>query len=234
MIRAARSVRRVRGACGARRMQRGVTLIELIVALGLAAALLGAVIVFVSDLAESRTRIERLSTRDRAIDAFMEVVEGAVATSVLDAVDGALAGDSRSCTIRSATVDPAPAIALDGRPFVPTTVTWFGFESGAGALQVRRGTGATESLPTEAYAMRLRYHDGRAWVDTFDAREHGRLPTAIEVSVWLSRPISDGAELSATGDDEIEPSGPPDRQRIIAVPDAAPAELLPDAPRRST
>lgn len=239
----------------------GVTLIELIVALGLAAALLGAVIVFVGDLSRAREHIERASNRDRAIDAFMDVVEGAVATSVLDAGDGAFVGDTRSCTIRSAAVDPVPAISPEGRPFTPTTMTWISFDAEAGALLVRRGTGASEPLPIEGSALRLRYHDGRDWVDSFDARQRGRLPTAIEVSIWLA-PASPSPETTASGsspssvppssswgaeddasqrtmddatpvDETAEPLSPPDRRRVIVVPDAAPAELLPAAPRRA-
>lgn len=225
----------------------GVTLLEVLVAMGLAAALLGAVIVFVGDLGHARERIEVRSARDRAIDSYLDAIEVAVASCVLDAGDDGFQGDSTTCTIPAATIDPSAALSSEGRVFVPAIISWFGFDEGDGSLLVRRGAGETEALAAEAARMRFRYHDGRAWVDAFDGRERGRLPSAIEVSIWAPlaarrtsppAPATNQTDAPPTmesgpfqGDAMDQSPGPPDRRRVIVIPDASPAELLPAAPR---
>lgn len=194
-----------------RRRTRGVTLIELLVALGLAAALLASVITFLRDLETSRDRIQERSGRDRGVDSFLDAIEIALATCVLDAVGAAgISGDAASCTIRSSTVEPALALAPSARPFPVATVAWFGFDEETGSLLLRRGAGAVDALPVGATALRVRYHDGSEWAESYDALERGRLPTAVDVSIDVE------------GDT---------RRRIIVVPDAAPAELMPAAGR---
>lgn len=241
---------------------RGVTLVELIVTLGLAAALLASVIAFLRDVETSRERIQARSTRDRGVDAFFDAIEGALATSTLDSVDGAagVTGNATSVTIRSSGVDPALALAPSPRPFVSATTTWFGFDDETQALQLRRGANALEALPVGATSLRLRYHDGAEWVESFDARERGRLPAAVEVRITMA-PTSTGlaersqdersefAEpLGADAADELDAPRPdiedrtPSfddaprsagavRRRVIVIPDAAPAELMPATAR---
>lgn len=240
--------------------RRGITIIELLVALALALMLITVLAVFLQDYGATRARIEHRSVRDRTVDALFDVMEGAVATSVLDAGDGGIAGDGRECTIHSAAVDPAKSAPPAGRPFAPATATWIGFDAADGSLLVRRGDGAAESLPLEGFALRFRYHDGTSWVDSFDSRALGRLPTAIEVSVWLDAPSGaaagaalapdpvndDGAAIegggaaiegraSIDGDAPIEddaPTATADRRRVIAIPDSAPAGIPPVAGSR--
>jgi prepilin-type N-terminal cleavage/methylation domain-containing protein len=107
---------------------------------------------------------------------------------------------------------------------------------------------AFSSLGGELYKVRFRYHDGAAWRESFDSLDAGRLPAAVEVAVWFDAPyaeqmMSQGvpgrteparsgrltfddtggfderayAELS---DLDLEAELPPDRIRVIVIPDA--------------
>lgn len=161
---------------------RGVTLVEVIIALGLALTLLATVFVFVQDLLRARDRIERMTARERSMDVFLEAVEQATISCVLDA--GGVDGDAMRCTIWSASTDPARLAMAGESPYPASVSTSFGFEEGDGSLRIRRGDGAEEALPAELFVIRFRYHDGFEWVDEFDGRLRRRLPAAIEISLW--------------------------------------------------
>ena len=123
-----------------------------------------------------------------------------------------------------------------------------GFGAGAPASLVRgEGRGASSgSIPA---VIRFRYHDGDAWLDQFDSVVRGALPRAIEVSLWWVREdealgevdllveagedgmpdageaesIEDRGETTGAGverEDLGGPSRPPDRVRVIPIPDA--------------
>src|SRR5699024_8856954 len=78
-----------------------------------------------------------------------------------------------------------------------------------GAVRATRWTGASGSGDSEVVSGRFsgcefRYFDGREWVEQFDSQSAGRLPAAVEVSLWFEGP-SEGRT--------------PDRRRVITVPD---------------
>jgi len=267
--RGARSPRNLR-----RRGARAITLVEVLLALGLALVLLSTVFIFVQDLVRARNRITTQSLRARAVDAFLESLEQAIAACMLDASGGAFVGTPTSCSVWSASTDPMGVFEAGAAPFPAAVRMTLGFEESDGSLRVRRGSGAEESLPAEAFALRFRYHDGTEWLDDFDGAERRRLPAAIEVSLWL-RPWPDGMRppwlpeptreedaaaaseergLAAfqvsqkpqisDGDSSTPPRASardsqtempvPDRMRIIAVPDSAPASLVPTLRRAGT
>lgn len=98
--------------------------------------------------------------------------------------------------------------------------------------------------------VRFRYHDGQSWRDAFDSLQAGRLPVAVEVAIWFDPWPSDLADAQAEATDDadlmapiaddaaedappLEPDArlrfdesipPPDRVRIIAIPDARAGE----------
>ena len=55
--------------------------------------------------------------------------------------------------------------------------------------------------------LRLRYHNGQQWQDSFDSIEEGGLPTAVLVEAWLHEGIMDASEADI----------PPDRRRVMTV-----------------
>lgn len=163
---------------------RGLTLVEVLIALGLAVVLLGTAFIFVNDLVRARERIERLSVRERSMDIFLDAVEQAIASCSLDAGDGGVVGDALHCSIWSASSDPGRLVRTGDSPFPASVSSEFGFEEGDGSLRIRRGDGPEEMLPAELVAARFRYHDGFEWVDEFDGAARRRLPAAIEVCFW--------------------------------------------------
>ena len=112
--------------------------------------------------------------------------------------------------------------------------------SGRGAS---RG-GSFHDLGAEVYKVRFRYHDGAIWRDSFDSLQADRLPTAIEVAIWFepwagaeeeeppptdnkaadAALTDDGAfdefEFAMESDFELAQDPPPDRLRVIVIPDA--------------
>lgn len=108
--------------------------------------------------------------------------------------------------------------------------------------------GPLSTVDAEIFALRFRYYDGSQWLDEFDSDSDGALPVAVEIAAWLS-PLPAWAQvgepdLETTGDDRLtfdvspvidaeaaasateglqQQMPPPDRLRVIAVPDAAAA-----------
>jgi len=223
------------GGRRARSSERAVTLVEVLISLGIAMALLATAFVFVQDLLRARDRIERLTRRERSMDLFLDALDQAAASSVLDA--GGVEGDAVRCTIWSASSDPSRLARSGASPFPAFVAASFGFEEEEGSLRIRRGDAAEESLPAEIFALRFRYHDGFEWIDEFDGAARRRLPAAIEVSLWTvpwpddARPswlpeptpvdestdeLDRGGALAAfrtepplSFDDEANPDGPP-------------------------
>lgn len=107
-----------------------------------------------------------------------------------------------------------------------------------------------ETFDTRLYKLRFRYHDGNAWRNSHDSLDSERLPHAIEVAIWFDPwPGSDWNEeepdpfvgfeeaeperstfdmegafdemaYATRADRDFRPDPPPDRIRIIAIPDA--------------
>lgn len=129
--------------------------------------------------------------------------------------------------------------------FDPAARRIIGLRAAAGAA------GAAPSMvDAEIYALRFRYHDGHGWLEAFDSNTAGMLPVAVEVAAWLS-PLPEWADLAAgAGAAEMVESSrltfdtaeiidaeaaagaterlgrelpPPDRVRVIVVPDAGTA-----------
>jgi prepilin-type N-terminal cleavage/methylation domain-containing protein len=103
---------------------------------------------------------------------------------------------------------------------------------------------ASDTLDGSFHRVRFRYHDGLGWRESFDGAAAG-LPVAIEVAVWFdpwpgaedASDAADDADMTPafaepgdvaadppflTADRSAEP--PPDRRRIIAIPDARAGE----------
>lgn len=78
------------------------------------------------------------------------------------------------------------------------------------------GGGEAERISSRVRRVRFRYHDGRAWVDSFQSAATGGLPAAVEVALWFGdQPATEEAGPSANPLRWPEP----DRLRVIVVPD---------------
>lgn len=215
--------------------RRGFTLLEVIVAAALMLALVGAMAAFLSDALRIRTRVSQEIERSRAADALCSVIERALETTLLeDARLGAgVSGDATSITVlrvglsswRLGTADRQRAL----EEIEPVRVR---FDESARRIGIARGDQAESLLPGAIGRVRFRYHDGTAWRTSFDSVREGRLPAAVEVALWLrpgaapaeplERPEFDDAETDPAPEAEEESGPPPDRLRVIAIPDAGP------------
>jgi len=108
--------------------------------------------------------------------------------------------------------------------------------------------GESDLIVSRVRRLRFRYHGGRSWRSSFDTLGEGRLPAAVEVAIWFDtrspevirreqieaqRTLGGGGSLDGVGmagderangrmgemENEGKPEGPPDRLRVIIVPD---------------
>lgn len=241
---------------------RGFSLFEVLVSIGVILALSIALGAFVRDVARSRERLDLAMARQRSADAAIDLLERALATTVVeDAILGAgVRGGAERIELVARGV---PAWRLGSGPSRRRSLedrerlSLAGGDPALGESIVRRGEGAEAREGLIPATLRFRYHDGEAWRSAFDSVREGRLPVAVEVSLWWRRegepseaasdefgpleedPERDGldedrsreerdddrrgaaASLDVAREDLGGPMRPPDRVRVIAVPDAA-------------
>lgn len=234
----------MRSACGPSRGSRGFTLLEVLLAIALTMVIAGAAIGLATTLLERRAQIDDAAARDRGVAILMDQIEqdlmGVVAGN--GGVSG-FVGTAREMTLRVRGVTLRHEDLIEARyRFVV---------SGEGTLKpgrviARRGVSGTEETLADGVAMlRLRYHDGVAWVEAFDSANKGELPWAVEIAVWLGdpaefagdeampEPVESGEDDEPTRDEigAASETGlsdgfgsdvilrPPDRVRVIMVPD---------------
>lgn len=222
-------------------------MIEVVLAIALTMVIAGAAIGLATTLLTRRAQIDDEAARDRGVAILMDQVEqdllGVVAGT---GRESGFVGSAREMTLRVRGVTLRREDLIEARyRFVA---------SGEGTLKpgrviARRGvSGVEETLADGVALVRLRYHDGVAWVEAFDSASKGELPWAVEVAVWLGdpaefageeampEPASDrddalGDASDAASDLGLSGAGldggfggevigrPPDRVRVIVVPD---------------
>ena len=195
----------VRGVVHLRRSRRGMTLIEVLIALALLLALAGVSLRFVAMVGQARSAAAEREGRLWGGGLLMEHLERDLLTAF--AGDGAaIAGDAQSISITGLRFEGetprliASALRLD---------------ADAGAVVVSVGGGAWEGgdsgrdelLVDGVRWWSLRYLDGKRWVESTEGMD-GRAPRAVEVSVWFG-----------WVDEEMmgKPARPADRRRLVPV-----------------
>lgn len=237
--------------------RRAFSLFETLIALGLIVVLSASVFTFIFELLDRRERLidATLATGSRA--AIFDRLERDLAAAVVATGQRAgVVGASESISVVSRGV-VAPRSPDDTGSPGDLVSAELRFESDTGRLLARsapvlRSSSEPEFVPIAdgLRSVRFRFHDGRAWRDSFNSRSAGRLPMLVELSLWAGRPddpedpeeldpLADAspdadapedlfntgprsAQLSA--DDLLEPEdlGPPTRRRVFIVPDAGP------------
>ncbi len=237
--------------------RRAFTLLEMLIAIALTIALLAAMFSFFWDLLATRQQIIEETSRRRAVDTLIEGLERDLLTAVAgDAVFGAgVAGDDSAIRILSRGVPARLAERPGGLGFADLERAEYRFDEAGRTLSARRvAVRGGEAGPAPGFAplggnvhrVRFRYHDGRAWVDSFDSLRAAALPRAVEVAIWFDAPPGETladqfaepparAERLTFGPDggfderafaiesdlELLDEPRPDRVRVIGVPDAA-------------
>lgn len=225
--------------------RRGFTLLEVLLAIALTMVIAGTAMALASTLLTRRTQIDDAAARDRGIAILMDQVEQDL-MGVVAGTKGEVGfvGSEREMTLRVRGVTLRHEDLIEARYRFVT--------GGEGALKpgrvvAKRGaSGMEETLADGVALLRLRYHDGVSWVDSFDSGSKGTLPWAVEVAVWFGDPAeftnqdetfgagdmargegSDGAEEPEASDAGSDSGGDsagvimrePDRVRVIVVTD---------------
>ena len=183
---------RRRGRPGAGGFRRGFSLFEVVVSIGVILALATALGAFVRDVSRSRERLDLAMARQRAADAAMDSLERALATTVVE--DAILGVGVRGSADRIEVVArgvPAWRLgnAMSRRRSLEDRerLSLSGGDPALGEAIIRRGEGPEAREGRLPATLRFRYHDGEAWRSAFDSVREGRLPVAIEVSLWWPR-----------------------------------------------
>lgn len=191
--------------------RRAFSLLEIVVAIAIIIALLGALFAFLFQLLDSRDRIRGGLERDRALTVFLDRLEQDLMTCLVDPGNGAgVRGDATSLRISSRLV-PARRAVRDGAAAALGDVgeTSYRYEGSGGGLRASRSTpgeSASEtSLGGQIEKVRFRYHDGSAWQDSIDTAVTGALPIAVEIAVWFD-PV-DEEDDDALMEEEAAPFG---------------------------
>lgn len=230
------------------RTPRAFTLLEVILVLGIVAMLAGSIFGFMWNLLSYRDVLAREARQSQAGNSVIERIESDVLCGLAgDAGKGAgVAGSANRLKLLTRGVgipadqDDRAAVAGD------LQASEYEFDAGTGVLKARRWNLTGKGQPPEfdvvsdhVQGLRLRYFDGKEWVESFDSLAGNGLPVAIEIAMWFGEPLprTEGAEPPAAParTDPIsdtrrpaaargaartsEPGREPDRLRIIVVPD---------------
>lgn len=193
---ATRTCHGVAGHPGACYPRAGFTLLEVIVSVGLLVMLAGFAFGFLWNLWLQRDRAEEWATWSSGAATLLERVErdmlGVIAGD--EVVGAGIAGDANRLQLLTRGVAVMNADAQGALPDVIGCEVIY--DEVAGTLRMRRwrpglsgdGGGESEVVLTRVEKFRVRFFDGRGWVDSFDSLTAGRLPAAVEIAMWRGDP----------------------------------------------
>ena len=223
------------------RSRRAFTLMEVLLAVALVAALVSSMLAFLVDVSASRTRAQAAAASRRAADILMDRVESDLMTCIVGNADVAgIDGSSTSLQILSRGV-AAPLALRDspGRTLGDLQRAICSFDPDEHSLSAWRGPIDAHSAPVLMGAtlaqVRFRYHDGVRWMDSFNSAIERRLPVAVEVAVWVHDPESQReVEQASAGsgdarvplDDDVPASDPFDSMLEGGEDDDEPSSML--------
>jgi type II secretory pathway component PulJ len=190
------------------------TLIDVMIALALTLALLGAMAAFSSTAADAIARTDQKIARDMQVGRLFDLIESSLQTAVVS--------DARSGT--SGLVCDGESLTITGRGVRPglTTCT-VRFNADTGVLEGKFGgpDGVFEPLAEGIARVRCsvvpRVVAARADpVERFDSTSAGFLPAAVVVEVWYGRPPGAQSATESTAESGT-PATPPDRTRWMRI-----------------
>lgn len=219
------------GGIGPDRTERGFTLAEVLLGIGLVALLAGVVFEVMWIQGRQWQSLRRELHRHHAADVWLDRLESDLRVAVAgDTWTGAgIRGGSGHIELLACSVgfsdDQAAARSdlqraeyrFDARRSAVVGRRWEAWTSPPGLDLVVPGV----------IRVRFRYYDGSGWRDTFDSLVADALPGAVEIAVWYRRPGQPDADVSHASDDE-EDVGTPDRLRVVAIADGVPTESRPE------
>ena len=234
------------------------TLVEVLLSLVILIILASSLGWAVREMREKTMVLRRASDDLTVCTAIFDLLDSSITSSVaLDPISGSagIRGTAESIDIVSRGV--LADLEADSASLAGLTRLRIDFDAQSLITSLGRSgaAGAPNMQPVSRRIerMRFRYHDGQEWADSFDSGARGRLPVAVEVSVWLTTALQeratppdtnatfgtpepgkgqapfefDGMGAPVRGDIEVESDVSqrrPDRFRIFSVLDAPPLE----------
>lgn len=216
-------------------MRRGAfTLVEALLALALIAMLGGSLMGFLSEVSNRRRAIDRVSRDEEGVEVVSEQLEASLLCAAAGDVGlgPGIKGDANGVRVVTMGVR-APRAEDRGKGFGAARVIEFSFDAGAGVIRARRwspgeATPEMETVVEHVRQARWRYHDGTAWVDSFDSVASKGLPGAVELAIWYGEPKKDEEGERSSKGEQVEPA--PDHVKVIVVPDGAVGEAKGEGP----
>ena len=232
---------------------RGFSLLETLIALGLIGVLVGTVGLFVNQIAGSRTQLRASTARDALATAIFDGLETALMTAIARTGTGSpgVIGTSRGLSVAHDGVVVSRVFGdIPQSVFAPESTLLFEFDEFSGEARLRRDGSSSPVSETRLGAVRFRYLSNGAWSSSWNSFDSGGLPAAIECSIWWISPFEDETSLEdfdsdlfgSNGDESFNepgdeardaprddmPSNPPDRIRLMRVPDGGVSETNDD------
>lgn len=206
-----------------------MTLLEVLLAIGIGAALAAGIGAFLGDLMGGRDRLLTASERFDSGNRMVEAIERALSTTMVagPGEEPGIDGTQESIVVlcRSVTV-PDPARGLLAPGDLQRLELRYSSESGRVRASSRDASLSAAGTQPQIIAagvrrLRLRYHDGGSWRSEFNTISAGRLPAAVEIAIWFEGEEQRGVESpEEPAEERPAPTRRPDRLRIIAIPDA--------------
>ena len=222
----------------------GFSLLETLIAVGLIGVLIGTIGLFVNQIAGSRTQLRASTSRDALATAIFDGLETALMTAIARTGSGSpgIIGTSRGLSVAHDGVVVSRVFGdIPQAVFAPESTLLFEFDESSGEARLRRDDSSSPVSETALGAVRFRYLSNGAWSSSWNSFDSGGLPAAIECSIWWISPFEDETSLDdfepdlldsnadafgdEPGDESVDatggdmPSNPPDRIRLMRVPD---------------
>lgn len=222
---------------------RGMTLLEVLIAITLGLVLLGSVTSFAWSQLDARRQILEAADARRSVTLVIDRLEQDLISAIAASSDGipGVEGETSAISVLSRGVSPSwtedPATMVGDLHrlvirFRPTT----------GEIEMNRGSVAGSDqasiLPGRLLDLQFRYFDGQSWQSAWNSLDMNGLPTAVEVRCWYGRPeveaedaLSESFAMDSEFSDESmfereDADAMPDRIRIILIPDATSMDTL--------
>jgi len=197
-------------------MKRAFTLFEVLLALALIAMLSGGVFAFLWQLMAEKAAVSASALEGQAADALIDRLESSLTGAVASDSSGASGIVGTATSLRVLYRGVTLPLKEDDRGWARGDLQACDFTVDGGTLKAHRwdahrnrgggATGEAESIAGTIGALKFRYYDGQAWADSFDSKDAGGLPVAIEVSMWFGPPRSIPADTSMRDREAKQPA----------------------------